>query len=68
MRRVSLRKLERLAAARGTEKLTVDASDSATGFFDKRGYVAQSRNTVLRGDEWLANTTMEKRLAAEKSA
>jgi len=60
--------LERLAAARGTEKLTVDASDSASGFFDKRGYVAQSRNTVLRGDEWLANTTMEKRLAAEKSA
>jgi putative acetyltransferase len=60
--------LEKLAAARGTEKLTVDASDNATGFFDKRGYVAQRRNTVLRGDEWLANTTMEKRLAAEKSA
>jgi putative acetyltransferase len=55
--------LEKLAVARGTERLTVDASDSASGFFDKRGYVAKSRNTVTRGDEWLTNTTMEKRLA-----
>jgi putative acetyltransferase len=55
--------LEKLAAARGTKRLTVDASDSASGFFDKRGYVAKSRNTVTRGDEWLTNTTMEKRLA-----
>jgi putative acetyltransferase len=59
--------LEKLAAGRGTEKLTVDASDSASGFFGKRGYVAQRRNTVSRGDEWLANTTMEKRLAAQRS-
>jgi putative acetyltransferase len=55
--------LEKLAAARGTERLTVDASDSASGFFDRRGYVAKSRNTVTCGDEWITNTTMEKRLA-----
>ena len=60
--------LEKLATARGTKRLTVDASDTASGFFDKRGYVAQQRNTVTCGDEWIANTTMEKRLTAEPSA
>jgi putative acetyltransferase len=55
--------LERLATGRGTKKFTVDASDSASGFFEKRGYVAKTRNTITRGDEWLANTTMEKPLA-----
>src|SRR5258708_39484374 len=54
--------IERLAAARGTPRLVVDASDSARGFFEQRGYVAQQRNTVLLSDEWLANTTMEKKL------
>jgi putative acetyltransferase len=54
--------VERLAAARGTARLTVDASDSARGFFERRGFVAQRRNTVSHGDEWLANTTMEKPL------
>jgi putative acetyltransferase len=54
--------LEKLAAARGAAKLTVEASDSASGFFQRRGFVAQTRNSVLRGDEWLANTTMEKKL------
>lgn len=54
--------LEKLAGARGAAKLAADASDSASGFFEKRGYVAQRRNTVPRGDEWLANTTMEKQL------
>jgi putative acetyltransferase len=52
--------LEKLAVARGANKLTVEASDTAHDFFRKRGYTAKSRNTVLRGDEWLANTTMEK--------
>ena len=52
--------LEKLAGARGAPKLTVDASDSARGFFEKRGYVAQQRNTVSVGDEWLANTTLHK--------
>jgi len=56
--------LEKLAAARGADKLTVEASDSAQDFFRARGYTARSRNTVLRGDEWLANTTMEKVLRA----
>jgi putative acetyltransferase len=55
--------LEKLARARGAKKLTVDASDTAESFFKGRGYAPQSRNTVLRGDEWLANTTMEKPLA-----
>jgi putative acetyltransferase len=56
--------IEKLAAARGAAKLKVDASDNAQDFFKKRGYVAQQRSTVLRGDEWLANTSMEKPLAA----
>ncbi len=54
--------LEKLGAARGAAKLTVEASDTAHDFFRRRGYTAKSRNTVLRGDEWLANTTMEKPL------
>jgi len=54
--------LEKLAAARGAEKLTVDSSDTARGFFEKRGYVAQSRNSISIGDEWLANTTLKKEL------
>jgi putative acetyltransferase len=56
--------LEKLAAARGSQELTVDASDSARGFFQKRGFSAQSRNTVSLGGEWLANTTMKKPLTA----
>ena len=59
--------VEKLAAARGASKLTVEASDSASDFFQRRGFVAQQRNTVLRGDEWLANTTMEKKLAGKES-
>ncbi len=58
--------LEKLAGARGTVKLIVDASDSARGFFEKRGYIAQQRNTLSVGDEWLANTTLHKQLAATK--
>ena len=54
--------LEKLAAARGADKLTVDASDTARGFFEHRGYVAQSRNSISIGDEWLANTTLTKQL------
>jgi len=57
--------LEKLAGARGTKQLSVDASDTAIEFFKKRGYVAQQRNSVSRGDEWLANTTMQKTLAAQ---
>src|SRR5262249_11924815 len=56
--------LEKLAAARGARKLTADVSDSAQDFFKKRGFTATQRNTVQRGGEWLANTTMEKKLVA----
>ncbi|MFT4278401.1 MAG: GNAT family N-acetyltransferase [Rhodopseudomonas sp.] len=55
--------LEKLAGARGTLVLTVDASDNAAEFFAKRGYVAKQRNTVSINGEWLANTTMTKSLA-----
>jgi putative acetyltransferase len=58
--------LETLAASRGAGRLTADVSDNAEGFFKKRGFESQRRNTVLRGDEWLANTTMEKKLPAAK--
>ncbi len=60
--------LERLAGARGVTKLAVDASDSARGFFEKRGYVAQQRNSISIGDEWLANTTLYKQLVAKREA
>ena len=60
--------LEKLAGARGVAKLIVDASDTARGFFEKRGYVAQQRNSISVGDEWLANTTMHKPLAAKPEA
>jgi len=55
--------LEKLAAARAAKELTVEASDSARGFFEKRGYVARTRNTVTVAGEWLANTMMSKKLA-----
>jgi putative acetyltransferase len=55
--------LEKLARARGAKCLTADVSDSAETFFKRRGFVPQQRNSVPLGDEWLANTTMEKLLA-----
>lgn len=55
--------LETLAAARGTTKLSVDASDTARGFFAHRGYTSTRRNTVDLNGEWLGNTSMEKTLA-----
>lgn len=58
--------LEKLAGARGAAKLTVEASDTAQYFFQKRGYVPQQRNSVSRGDEWLANTTMQKPLGGRQ--
>jgi putative acetyltransferase len=57
--------LEKLAGARGAKDITVDASDAARGFFEKRGYSAQSRNTISLGGEWLANTTMIKLLTEQ---
>jgi putative acetyltransferase len=58
--------LEKLAGARGTTRVTVDASDSARGFFERRGYLAQQRNSISVGDEWLANTTLQKQLAPKR--
>jgi putative acetyltransferase len=55
--------LEKLAGARGAKILTVDVSDNAQEFFQKRGYVGKQRNTVTINGEWLANTTMQKTLA-----
>jgi putative acetyltransferase len=60
--------LEKLATARGAKELSVDASDAARGFFEHRGFEAQSRNTVTINGEWLANTTMTKALAAKEGA
>jgi putative acetyltransferase len=60
--------LEKLAAARGAKELSVEASDTASGFFEKRGFSAKTRNTVTLGDEWLANTTMVKPLGAKEGA
>ena len=60
--------LEKLAAARGSSALTVDASDSAREFFLKRGYEAYQRNTISVGNEWLANTTMKKTLGPKGPA
>jgi putative acetyltransferase len=60
--------LAKLAAARGAKRLKADVSDSAQDFFKKHGFSAQQRNTVLRGGEWLANTTMDKPLATGQGA
>jgi putative acetyltransferase len=55
--------LTRLAAARGADHLTSEASDAARALFERQGFVAQRRNLVQVDDQWLANTTMTKRLA-----
>ena len=60
--------LEKLAGARGAKELTVEASDTARDFFEKRGYTARTRNTVTVAGEWLANTTMSKKLHAAGAA
>jgi putative acetyltransferase len=60
--------LEKLAAARGAGKLTVEASDTAQDFFQRRGYAPMRRNSVSRGGEWLASTTMHKPLGGGQDA
>lgn len=60
--------LERLAFARGKKKVSTDASDVSRGFFERRGYVAIQRNSVMRAGEWLANTTMTKDLTSQGKA
>lgn len=58
---------ETLGAARGSRRMSVDASDTALGFFQHRGYVPQRRNSVSLGDVWLANTTLHKAIGGEAS-
>ena len=60
--------IEKLAGARGIARLVVDASDNARRFFEKRGYVAQQRNSVSIGGEWLANTMLSKQLTPMEAA
>jgi len=60
--------LEKLAGARGAKRLIADVSDTAQDFFKKRGFAATQRNTVQLGGEWLANTTMEKKLPTKGAA
>jgi putative acetyltransferase len=57
--------LTKLAAARGTKRVTVEASDGAKPLFERLGFTAEKRNLVRVGDEWLANTTMAKTLGGE---
>jgi putative acetyltransferase len=59
--------LAKLAEARGAESLTSEVSDAARALFERRGFAAQRRNLVQLDDQWLANTTMTKRLAAPRA-
>jgi len=59
--------LARLAEARGAERLTSEVSDAARSLFERQGFVAQRRNLVQLDDQWLANTTMTKRLATPRA-
>jgi putative acetyltransferase len=56
--------LTRLATARGAKQLIGDVSDTARVSFERQGFVAQRRNMIQLGGEWLANTTMVKALVA----
>jgi len=59
--------LARLAGARGAERLTSDVSDTARTLFERQGFEAERRNLVQLDGQWLANTTMTKRLAAPRA-
>jgi putative acetyltransferase len=50
--------LLRLERARGAQKVTTRASETARPLFAKFGFVSEQRNLVSLGDTWLANTTM----------
>lgn len=57
-----LKQLERVARKKGFSSLTTEASITARGFFEKRGFVAQSENRkILQGVDFL-NFKMEKAL------
>lgn len=55
--------IEKLASARKIESLVVDASDTAKPLFERRGYVAERRNTIAVDDVWIGNTRMKKKLS-----
>ncbi len=55
--------IEKLAAARGTALLVADASDTAKPLLEKRGFVAEHRNTIEFDGEYLGNTRMTNALA-----
>ncbi len=57
--------MTKLAAARGAKRVTAEASEVAKPLFEKLGFVAEKRNLVNIGGEWLANTTMTKSLGVE---
>lgn len=59
--------LARLAEARGAQRLTSDVSDTARALFERQGFEAERRNLVQLDGQWLANTTMTKRLAAPRA-
>ncbi|WP_457091078.1 N-acetyltransferase family protein [Microvirga sp. P5_D2] len=56
--------VEKLAGARNAPRLVGEVTDNAQPFFQKHGFQPQRRTTLSLGDEWLATTTMEKRLTA----
>ena len=59
------------AAGQGVGAMLTDALEKlagSRGVFEKRGYIAQQRNTVSVGDEWLANTTLHKTLNSSQLA
>lgn len=58
--------VEKLSASRGTPHLSVEASDTAKEFFERRGFTAEQRNSVSVGNEWLSNTTMKKKLTEKE--
>ncbi|MGN0837040.1 MAG: GNAT family N-acetyltransferase [Akkermansia sp.] len=61
-RGVASRICEALERAAVTERITVHASLTARGFFERRGYVVLREQLVERGGVWLPNVLMERRL------
>ncbi|HRN84844.1 MAG TPA: GNAT family N-acetyltransferase [Hyphomicrobium sp.] len=58
--------LERIAAGRGANEITVEASDTAVPFFEARGYSGTQRSMMPRDGQWLPNTTMKKPLGKKQ--
>jgi len=54
--------MEARAASLGLREIRTDASITARGFFEKRGYAVQKRNTIARFGQVLVNFTMSKEL------